>query len=415
MICQIATRPNAHNLRCLFRVIIVPADPIHLLENDRHTFEYFYQQCCNDIVYERFRPEIRYEMSIRLASMHIIEHVLSHHHHDHDDKLPNRLTFSTTTVTTETSKTTTTTPPPMNINQLKQINLKLLDEEYGLENFVPNSLYKSMKRKELMRLLLHSIKLNQHLFLSNSTDNNNDGKINHHHHRSLNILKKPKSTNSLDTLTTSSSSSLSSLSRLHSFNNHHHYKNHPPIITSLQAKLNFLKILSELPCYGAKMFITTRRLINEDVNGKNSNQHHSHHQSNIIIMNESIIINPKYGISYMNNLNPVSYPQTVAKLNALHSIRVIRNDQTLLNDIEIYVDHHKLNNATNENVKADFVISLDSKETKEFLLFVRAYHSLLMNNIKQQNNENLKQLIDRSSLKIESDSPNEWWNDGGNF
>uniref|UniRef100_A0A6P6XQH8 Uncharacterized serine-rich protein C215.13-like n=1 Tax=Dermatophagoides pteronyssinus TaxID=6956 RepID=A0A6P6XQH8_DERPT len=292
MIANIAARPNAHNLRCLFRIIIVPIDPAKLLEQDRQTFEYFYQQCCNDIINERFVPEIKYEMAIRLASIHIIEHVLSQQQQQQQQstkQMENQSkTFSTTTVKTETK--TTTTIQAKNLNQLNKINLKLLDDEYGLENFVPKSLYKSMKRKELIRLLLHSIKLNQHLFITISTDNitnniTNDNQQQQKPSKNLKIMKKLNNSNqslnklslstssSLTSITSTCSSSISSLNRLNSFNNHYHYKNYQPFITSLQVKLQFLKILSELPCYGSKMFFTTKRLYNHNKNNSVNDNH----------------------------------------------------------------------------------------------------------------------------------------------
>ena len=73
--------------------------------------------------------------------------------------------------------------------------------EFGLERFVPISLMESMKRKELRKLLSHLLKLNQ-------------------------------------TMTGSSHKCL----------------------TSLQAKLYYLSIISELPSYGAKCFSTNIRV-----------------------------------------------------------------------------------------------------------------------------------------------------------
>ena len=45
-------------------MVLVHPDPLKLLEEDRVTFDYLYQQSCNDIVNERFVPEIKYEISI---------------------------------------------------------------------------------------------------------------------------------------------------------------------------------------------------------------------------------------------------------------------------------------------------------------------------------------------------------------
>ena len=74
----------------------------------------------------------------------------------------------------------------------------LYRKESGLESFVPNSLAESMKRKELKKLLGHFLKMNTN-------------------------LTAPGQKN----------------------------------LTALQAKLHYLKIISELPSYGAKCFSTT--------------------------------------------------------------------------------------------------------------------------------------------------------------
>lgn len=41
---QIAARPGAHHLRCLFRVAFVPLDAYDLLQKDPVAFEYLYVQ-----------------------------------------------------------------------------------------------------------------------------------------------------------------------------------------------------------------------------------------------------------------------------------------------------------------------------------------------------------------------------------
>ena len=74
---QIASRPGAHNLRCLFRVTFVPADAYELLRTDSVAFEYLYVQCCNDVTQERFAPELKYELALRLAALHIHQHAVS--------------------------------------------------------------------------------------------------------------------------------------------------------------------------------------------------------------------------------------------------------------------------------------------------------------------------------------------------
>ena len=44
---QIASRPGAQNLRCLFRVTFVPTDAYELLRSDPMSFEYLYVQASN--------------------------------------------------------------------------------------------------------------------------------------------------------------------------------------------------------------------------------------------------------------------------------------------------------------------------------------------------------------------------------
>ena len=84
--------------------------------------------------------------------------------------------------------------------------MQLFDTNYrkecGLEKFVPSSLAETMKRKELRKLLGHFLKLNSSLTAGGG---NGSGQKN---------------------------------------------------LTALQAKLHYLKIISDLPSYGAKCFST---------------------------------------------------------------------------------------------------------------------------------------------------------------
>jgi len=76
--------------------------------------------------------------------------------------------------------------------------------EYGLERFVPTSLVEAMKRKELRKLLSHFVKVNQQLTAPGQKQ-----------------------------------------------------------LTALQAKLHYLKIIAELPSYGAKCFSTNFKVVNK--------------------------------------------------------------------------------------------------------------------------------------------------------
>ena len=61
----------------MFRVTFVPPDAYDLLRTDSVAFEYLYVQCCNDVVQERFAPELKYEVALRLAALHIHQHAVS--------------------------------------------------------------------------------------------------------------------------------------------------------------------------------------------------------------------------------------------------------------------------------------------------------------------------------------------------
>uniref|UniRef100_T1I9V3 FERM domain-containing protein n=1 Tax=Rhodnius prolixus TaxID=13249 RepID=T1I9V3_RHOPR len=121
---HVASRPGTHNLRCLFRVAFVPSDPCDLAQKDLAAFEYFYLQCCNDVVQERYAPELKYDVALRLAALHIHQHCLA------------------------------------NNIQPSKITVKSVERDFGLERFVPSSLLETMKRKELRKVLTHLLKLN---------------------------------------------------------------------------------------------------------------------------------------------------------------------------------------------------------------------------------------------------------------
>lgn len=49
-----------------------------MAQRDLAAFEYLYLQCCNDVVQERYAPELKYDVSLRLAALHIHQHALAH-------------------------------------------------------------------------------------------------------------------------------------------------------------------------------------------------------------------------------------------------------------------------------------------------------------------------------------------------
>ncbi|XP_017844865.1 uncharacterized protein LOC108601477 [Drosophila busckii] len=163
-LARIAARPGAHKLRCLFRITFVPISAAELAQRDLHALDYLYMQCCNDVNQERFAPELQPELALRLAALHMHQHALA------NNFAPAKLT------------------------------VKQVEREFGLERFVPVSLFEGMKRKELRRLISHFLKLNAEMTGSSTK-----------------------------------------------------------VLTQLQAKLYYLDIIASLPSYGAKCFSTNQR------------------------------------------------------------------------------------------------------------------------------------------------------------
>lgn len=85
----------------MLRVAFVPKDAYDLLRKDTGAFEYIYMQvrykllflhtaglvsnrrctsrpqCCNDVVQERFAPELKYDIALRIAALHMHQHALA--------------------------------------------------------------------------------------------------------------------------------------------------------------------------------------------------------------------------------------------------------------------------------------------------------------------------------------------------
>lgn len=248
-LAKIAARPGAHHLRCVFRVTFVPKDAYDLLQKDPVAFEYLYVQCCNDVVQERFAPELKYDIALRLAALHIQQHCLS--------------------------------------NGIQgKITIKSVERESGLDRFVPVSLLDSMKRKELRKLLSHFLKQNQALCAPGQKH-----------------------------------------------------------LTALQAKLHYLKIISELPSYGSKCFSTNLKDSNPEV---------------------SLLVSPRFGISQiacMRNTNPI----TLARIEELSDIKVTKEDE-ISSAVELFMkdpDRQTLN------------FSMEDRDAEEFILLLKGYFRLL--------------------------------------
>lgn len=122
-LARIASRPGAHKLRCLYRVSFVPTSAAALAQADLSALDYLYTQCCNDVIQERFAPELQYDTALRLAALHVYQHALA-------NNMPSG-----------------------------KLTVKTIEREFGLERFVPASLLEKMKRKEVRKLIAHFLKL----------------------------------------------------------------------------------------------------------------------------------------------------------------------------------------------------------------------------------------------------------------
>ncbi|MBN3310232.1 FRPD1 protein, partial [Amia calva] len=123
---QVVQKKEAHNYRCLFRVCFVPRDPLELLQEDPVAFEYLYLQSCSDVLQERFAVEMKCNMALRLAALHIQERL-------HTCGQPHKL------------------------------SLKSIAKEWGIENFISPTLLRNMRDKDLKKAISYHMKKTQAL------------------------------------------------------------------------------------------------------------------------------------------------------------------------------------------------------------------------------------------------------------
>ncbi|XP_072040671.1 uncharacterized protein [Amphiura filiformis] len=126
LVRQTAARPGSQHLKCLLRVTFVPKDAYDLLSRDPTAFDYFYLQCCNDVTTGRFGDELKDDMAIKLAALHIQQHVLCNKHK-------------------------------------AKVSIKAVQKDDGLERFLPKCITEKYKSKELRKIIGQHIKQNQHL------------------------------------------------------------------------------------------------------------------------------------------------------------------------------------------------------------------------------------------------------------
>ncbi|XP_012585782.1 PREDICTED: FERM and PDZ domain-containing protein 4 isoform X2 [Condylura cristata] len=216
---QVTQRPSSHKMRCLFRISFVPKDPIDLLRRDPVAFEYLYVQSCNDVVQERFGPELKYDIALRLAALQMY-------------------------VATVTTK------------QTQKISLKYIEKEWGLETFLPSAVLQSMKEKNIKKALSHLVKANQNLV--------------------------------------------------------------PPgkKLSALQAKVHYLKFLSDLRLYGGRVFKAT--LVQAEKRSE-----------------VTLLVGPRYGISHVINTK-TNLVALLADFSHVNRIEMFTEEESLVR-VELHV------------------------------------------------------------------------------
>uniref|UniRef100_A0A3Q1HC13 FERM and PDZ domain containing 4 n=1 Tax=Acanthochromis polyacanthus TaxID=80966 RepID=A0A3Q1HC13_9TELE len=211
MLTQVTQRPGSDKMKCFFRISFVPRDPVELLRRDAVAFEYLYVQSCNDVVLERFGPELKYDAALRLAALQM--YILN-----------------------------------MTTRQSQKVSLKYIQKEWGLPLFLPPAVLSSMKEKNIKKALTHILKTNQNLV--------------------------------------------------------------PPgkKLTALQAKVHYLRYLSELRLYGGREF------------------------KSILLQGEKqtevmLLVGPRYGISHVINAR-TNLVALLADFSHVNRIEILTEDET---------------------------------------------------------------------------------------
>ncbi|XP_052796628.1 uncharacterized protein LOC128229029 isoform X3 [Mya arenaria] len=209
-VAEIASRPGARHFRCMFRVVFVPKDSYDLLKQDPIAFEYFYMQCVNDVLQERLSSELKQDMLLRLAALHIQQHAMS--------------------------------------NNITKINIKTVEKEFGLEKFVPGSIREAFKVKDLRKMLAQCLKMNANLTAPGQKQ-----------------------------------------------------------LTALQAKLHYMKIISEMKTFGSRVFMVT--LLDKKTEAM-------------------VLVGPKSGISLVTNVRFYTLSM-LADFSEVHSIKVTKEKDNM--------------------------------------------------------------------------------------
>ncbi|KAF7689604.1 hypothetical protein HF521_012957 [Silurus meridionalis] len=249
MLTLVAQRPGSHIMKCYFRISFVPKDPVDLLRRDAVAFEYLYVQSCNDVVRERFGPELKYDAALRLAALQM--YILS-----------------------------LTTRPT------QKFSMKYIQKQWGLAHFLPPSVFSSMKEKNIKKALTHILKTNQNLVAPG---------------------KK---------------------------------------LTMLQAKVHYLKYLSDLRLYGGRAFKSL--LVQGDKE-----------------TGVTLLVGPRYGISHVINAK-TNLVALLADFSHVNRIEILTEDE-----VNVRVELHVL------DVKPITLI-MESNDAMNLACLTAGYYRLLV-------------------------------------
>ncbi|KAL3880268.1 hypothetical protein ACJMK2_032517 [Sinanodonta woodiana] len=262
---EIAARPGSNNTRCLFRVVFVPKDAYDLLKEDPVAFEYFYLQCCNDVIQDRFASELKAETTLRLAALHISQHSASS-------------------------------------NIVGKINIKTIEKETGLDKFVPVSLMEKIRGKDLRKLLTHALKQVQSLMPPGQKQ-----------------------------------------------------------LTAIQAKLHYMKIVSELKTFGSRVFMVTL------LDKKTENM---------------LLVGPKAGISLVTNIKFYTLSM-FADFGEIECLKVMKEKDNMTR-VEVTIKGEKVLN-----------LGLLKEDALNFVSMVEGYYRLYV--------DPNKKLVERNASKQSED------------
>eukprot|EP00095_Tigriopus_kingsejongensis_P002058 maker-scaffold707_size108565-snap-gene-0.14 protein:Tk02058 transcript:maker-scaffold707_size108565-snap-gene-0.14-mRNA-1 annotation:"AGAP003128-PA" len=114
---QVRSAEKSKKKKYILRVVFFPSNPISLLQEDPGIFEYLYRQCYNDVIQDKFAPEIQPEVAFKLGALQMYIQF----HSDFKKK--------------------------------QKLALKSLEKDINVELLLPKNMAESMKKKEIWKLL----------------------------------------------------------------------------------------------------------------------------------------------------------------------------------------------------------------------------------------------------------------------